>query len=94
MSVTHFRPLFTLRQPLLAALLLAGLATTQQAGAVGNAMDVQVIDRSSGQALPMYSHQGEYWVAGQPGARYAIGVRNLQRHRRPLRERRAGGQPR
>ena len=81
MSVKHFRPLFTLRQPLLAALLLAGLATTQQAGAVGNAMDVQVIDRSSGQALPMYSHQGEYWVAGQPGARYAIGVRNLQGRR-------------
>lgn len=81
MPVTHSRPLFRLRQPLLAALLLGGLAATQQASAVGNTMDVQVIDRNTGQALPVYTHQGEYWVAGQPGARYAIGVRNLQGRR-------------
>ena len=66
------------RQPLLAAVLLAGLAASQQAGAVGTTMDVQVIDRSTGHSLPVYAHQGEYWIAGQPGARYAIGVRNLQ----------------
>lgn len=69
------------RQPLLAAVLLAGLAASQQAGAVGTTMDVQVIDRSTGHSLPVYAHQGEYWIAGQPGARYAIGVRNLQGRR-------------
>ena len=51
MHATRASSLF--RQPLLAAVLLAGLAASQQAGAVGNTMDVQVIDRSTGQSLPV-----------------------------------------
>jgi hypothetical protein len=44
--------------------------------AVGRVADVQVLDRHTGRALPTYFHQGEYWVAGQPGAKYAIQIRN------------------
>ncbi len=38
--------------------------------------DVQLIDRDSGERLPIYTHQGEYWVAGRPGANYAVDIRN------------------
>ncbi len=59
--------------PALAALVfLAGAP----AHAVGRLADVNVIDRESGAVLPVYRHQGEHWVAGRPGARYAVSVRN------------------
>ena len=44
--------------------------------AVGRLADITLVDRDSGATLPVYQHRGEYWVAGQPGARYAISVRN------------------
>jgi hypothetical protein len=47
-----------------------------QAKAIGRMADVTVVDRDSGATLPLYHHQGEYWVAGRPGARYAIAVRS------------------
>lgn len=63
--------------PLLSALALAaGLLTALPAHAVGRLVDVNVIDRDSGAQLPVYRHRGEWWIAGRPGARYAIEVRN------------------
>lgn len=58
-----------------------GLATvlvcsSLQAQAIGRLADVTVIDRNSGVTLPVYTNKGEYWVAGAPGARYAIAIRN------------------
>ncbi|MDB5967051.1 MAG: hypothetical protein JWQ72_3551 [Polaromonas sp.] len=47
-----------------------------QAHAVGNLADVTVTDRDSGATLQVHSHRGEYWVAGKPGARYAVSIRN------------------
>lgn len=47
-----------------------------QAQAIGRLADVTVIDRNTGTTLPVYHSRGEYWVAGAPGARYAIAVRN------------------
>ena len=44
--------------------------------AIGRLADITVIDRSTGATLPVYSHRGEFWVAGTPGARYAISVRS------------------
>ena len=38
--------------------------------------EVQIIDRTSGERLPIYGHAGERWVAGTPGHRYAIEVQN------------------
>jgi hypothetical protein len=50
---------------------------TQSAHAAGRLAEVLVIDRDSGTPLPTYYHRGEYWVAGRPGARYAIEIRNM-----------------
>ncbi len=42
--------------------------------AVGSLADITVIDRSSGRVLPTYLYQGRHYVAGTPGARYAVRV--------------------
>ncbi|MDQ7971335.1 MAG: hypothetical protein REJ24_02145 [Rhodocyclaceae bacterium] len=79
----------TLAAAAAACLGLAALATTP-AGArtvpppdsrLGALMQVSIVDRSTGRELPVYRHRGEYWVAGTPGARYAIRVRNTQGER-------------
>lgn len=44
--------------------------------AVGRLIDVDVRDRDTGAVLPLYQHRGEYWVAGTPGSRYAVVLRN------------------
>lgn len=38
--------------------------------------DIEVVDRSTGERLPIYGHRGERWVAGMPGHRYAVAVHN------------------
>jgi hypothetical protein len=62
--------------PLALSLLLAAAGFALPAHAVGSLVDVTVIDRQSGATLPVYRHRGEYWVAGQYGAKYAVLVRN------------------
>ena len=46
------------------------------AQAIGHLADVTVVDRDTGVTLPWHHANGEYWVAGRPGARYAVNVRN------------------
>jgi hypothetical protein len=55
---------------------LAALATSCDALAVGSIANVTIIDRDSGATLDAHYFHGEYWVAGAPGARYAIDIRN------------------
>ena len=69
------KPVRFFRFALSTATALAALAALP-AHAVGRLADIQVIDRDSGETLSVYRHQGEYWVAGRPGARYAVSVRN------------------
>lgn len=38
---------------------------------------VEVIDRNTGERLPVYWHAGQRWIAGTPGHRYAIALRNV-----------------
>jgi hypothetical protein len=57
-------------------LILLGLATAGQAHITGGIADVAIIDRDSGAVLSPYYYRGEYWVAGRPGARYSIEIRN------------------
>lgn len=78
-----------LRRPLLAAMLAAAL-TSATAGCstvqahvapeatrvTGPLSDIEIIDRDSGQRLPVYTHLGRHYVAGTPGSRYAVVVRN------------------
>ena len=44
--------------------------------ALGRLADVTVTDRSTGNTLPVHFYNGEYWVAGVPGAKYAIDIWN------------------
>jgi hypothetical protein len=55
-------------------LVLAVLAL--DAHALGQLADVQIVDRTSGTALEAHYYRGEYWVAGTPGGRYAVSIRN------------------
>jgi hypothetical protein len=55
---------------------LALLGTAAPAWAVGNLADVNIIDRDTGQRQQAHYHNGEYWVAGRPGAHYAIQIQN------------------
>ncbi|HVN45691.1 MAG TPA: hypothetical protein VMT66_10705 [Steroidobacteraceae bacterium] len=57
-------------------LISACLLLAQPAHAVGRLAQVVVIDRDSGSTLESYYHHGEYWIAGKPGAHYAIEIRN------------------
>ena len=65
---------------LVASLLTAGLGMVYSAHAATIA-DVQLVDRISGQRMPLYQHQGELWVAGRPGANYSIDITNRSGHR-------------
>jgi hypothetical protein len=56
--------------------ILMGLAMTCEAQGMGSMADIVVIDRESGAVLSPHFYRGEYWVAGSPGARYAIEIRN------------------
>jgi hypothetical protein len=42
----------------------------------GHLADMLIIDRDDGAVLTPYLYHGEYWVAGRPGSRYAVEVRN------------------
>lgn len=42
----------------------------------GMAVDVEILDRKSGEVLPVYWHAGERHVAGEPGREYEIRLRN------------------
>ena len=55
---------------------LLGLTLTCNAQVRGGTADVAVIDRDSGAVLSPHYYRGEYWVAGRPGARYSIQIRN------------------
>ncbi|MGC1457398.1 MAG: hypothetical protein WA825_03875 [Steroidobacteraceae bacterium] len=55
------------------------LMTTTSIGAaqgVGGIGNISVIDRDTGVPLALHRYRGEYWIAGVPGARYAIDIRN------------------
>ena len=56
--------------------LFAGLAAGCDARAIGSLAEIAIVDRDNGATLPVHYYRGEYWVAGRPGARYAIEVRN------------------
>ena len=66
----------TLCRLALPALAALALFSALPAHALGRLSDVQVIDRDSGETLPVYQHRGEHWVAGRPGARYVVALRN------------------
>src|SRR5579885_3405128 len=56
------------------AVLMATLA--QQAQAIGSLTDISIYDRREHRTLPVYEHDGRYYVAGRPGNEYQINLRN------------------
>ncbi|MBI3148202.1 MAG: hypothetical protein HYZ17_06785 [Betaproteobacteria bacterium] len=59
---------------------LASLLSSS-AWAVGRWVDVEVYDRREGRYLPVYPHQGRYYLAGRAGAEYEIVLRNRSAER-------------
>jgi hypothetical protein len=58
---------------LLAASLLTGCASVAGAGSLA---DVAVINRTTGERLPLYRHGGRLYVEGKAGERYSVELRN------------------
>jgi hypothetical protein len=54
----------------------AALVVSGHAHAVGGLAEVSIIDCGTGAALTPHYYRGEYWIAGTPGARYAIEIRS------------------
>ena len=44
--------------------------------AIGSLVDVDIVDRSQNELLPVYQQRGTAWVAGRPGSRYAVRLSN------------------
>jgi hypothetical protein len=76
-----------MRQSLLAAtaVLLSACAATSHSAICDDAsrlpcrsglVDIAIVDRTTGERLAVYSQAGQRWVAGTPGHRYAISIRN------------------
>jgi hypothetical protein len=61
-------------------LALAGLCSAP-ALAAGHLAEVSVLDRDTGRTLQAHYHQGEYWIAGRPGAHYAIRITSRDQRR-------------
>ena len=55
---------------------VACLAFAAPAQSIGSLADVQLIDRATGETLPIYWHNGHWWIPGKPGARYSVQVTN------------------
>jgi hypothetical protein len=66
----------TVKKSMVAALLwLGSMACAMAAGGIA---EISIYDRSENRSLPVYSHEGRYYVAGKPGNEYQINVRNRQ----------------
>ena len=65
-----------MKKALFAALMLFG--TAGQAWALGGVADVTIYDRAENRTLPVYYHEGRYYVIGKPGNEYQVNVRNNQ----------------
>ncbi|UCH53959.1 MAG: hypothetical protein JSW09_04000 [Pseudomonadota bacterium] len=63
-------------KPFLSALAVTLLGACVSAPTVAHPLDVAVIDRQTGQRLPVYYHHGKRYVVGTPGHKYAIELRN------------------
>jgi hypothetical protein len=51
-------------------------AAAGAAHAVGRLADITVYDRAEHRTLPVYRHEGRYYVVGKPGNEYQVRVRN------------------
>jgi hypothetical protein len=59
-----------------AAIAAVCIACAALPAAAGGLVDLAVINRATGQRVPVHHHQGRTYVAGTPGERYAVYVAN------------------
>jgi hypothetical protein len=78
--MTTTTPLLS-RRMALGAIAGSALLSALPAVAEERLTDVRVIDRDRDRVLPVYRFRGEYWIAGEPGARYAVELVNDSRER-------------
>ncbi len=52
------------------------LVLLSPAARAADGLQVDVVDTATGRVLPTWRHAGQLYVAGEPGARYALRVRN------------------
>lgn len=79
-DITHRRSLPMLRATTL--LLTALLATTASGTSFAQSLvDIDLIDRDTGQRLPEYRHRAQTWVPGVPGHRYSVRLTNTSGER-------------
>ena len=65
------------RRGVMAAVLVLTLAACARPALAGaDLADLQVVDRETGQTLPVWADHGRLFIAGQPGARYSLRVAN------------------
>ena len=64
------------RAILASAIFLIGAAGAASALADPDPVDLAVVDRATGQPLPVWRHLGRLFIAGAPGARYSLRVTN------------------
>ncbi len=58
--------------------LLTGCVSAPQAGSL---IDVSITNRTTGVQQPIYQYRGKLYVAGRPGDRYAVSIRNKTSNR-------------
>lgn len=59
-----------------AALAASALLFAAAPATAGQLVDLAVVSRTTGQRIPVYTHQGRLYVPGTPGKRYAVYVAN------------------
>jgi hypothetical protein len=59
-----------------AALAASALLFAAAPATAGQLVDLAVVNRATGQRIPVYTHQGRLYVPGTPGERYAVYVAN------------------
>lgn len=64
------------RRHFIALAAAAAAFVASPAFAVGSLVDVDIVDRSQNELLPVYQQRGTSWVAGRPGSRYAVRLAN------------------
>ncbi|MFZ6654814.1 hypothetical protein [Undibacterium sp. TJN19] len=60
----------------LAALVMGAMGTMSAMAHAGQLAGVSIINQSTGERLPIWRHQGNNYVAGKPGERYAVEITN------------------
>ena len=66
----------SLRRCVVLAVATAAIGSACAAQADANPVDLQVVDRETGQTLKVWRHDGHLFVAGAPGDRYGLRVTN------------------